>query len=57
MRTRALIPWLSPRLYFKSLENSVGISHNKSHGKENEMHHPERSLQHYTQIKDSLMLS
>ena len=46
MGTRALIPWLSLRVYFKAVENRAGINHNKSLGQANEMHHPELSLRH-----------
>lgn len=52
----ALIPWLSLRVYFKALENSAEINRNKSQGQTNEMHHPELSLWHCTQIKDPFVL-
>lgn len=52
----AQIPWLSLRVYFKALENSAEINRNKSQGQTNEMHHPELSLWHRTQIKDPFAL-
>jgi len=55
-RTRGLIPRHSQRVYFKTQGNSAGINHDKSHGQENEMHHPELSLQRCAEIKDLLML-
>lgn len=53
----APIPWLSLRVCFKTPENGAEISRDESQGQANEMHHPELSLWHRLQIKDTLLRS
>lgn len=53
----AVIPRLLLTVCFKTPENGAEISRDESQGQANEMHHPELSLWHRLQIKDTLLRS